>query len=353
MRIILHLDLDAFFASVEQRENPEYRGKPVIVGADPKGGAGRGVVSTCSYEAREFGIHSAMPISRAWKLCPEGIFVRPNFELYEKVSQNIMKIISKYSEKFEQVSIDEAFLDISNKFKNFDGVEKFAEEIKAEIKKKEKLTCSVGIGPNKLVAKLASDFKKPDGLTVVKTEDVKSFLFPLRARKLIGVGPKTERALSQMGIRTIGDIARTPAEDLMRRFGIWGLRMHQMANGIDDSEVGEEWVRRSVGREVTFEEDVDEPKIILKAIEELAKETHQDLIRLGFTFRTVTLKIRYSNFETHTHATSLKQNTNRVEAILDSAKKLIKPFLKKDKKIRLIGVRVSNLAEIKDQKTLA
>src|SRR5512136_2822039 len=198
MRVILHVDVDAFFPSVEVREHPEFKGKPVVVGADPKEGKGRGVVSSASYEARKFGIRSALPISRAWKLCPDCIYLRPHFDLYVPASNSIMRILKSHADKFEQGGIDEAYLDISIKVKDFDEAAEFAKRLMEEVLEKERLTCSIGVAPNKLVAKIASDFKKPYGLTVVRDEDVKDFLFPLAVRKIPGVGPKTDRALKDL-----------------------------------------------------------------------------------------------------------------------------------------------------------
>lgn len=352
MRVIIHVDLDAFFPSVEMRENPELRGKPVIVGADPKEGKGRGVVSSASYEARELGVRSGMPISKAWKLCPHAIYLRPNFELYERVSNNIMKILRRYAEKFEQVGIDEAFLDVSNKVRDFEEARELAERIKREVLNKEKLTCSIGVGPNKLVAKIASDYRKPYGLTVVKEEDVKRFLLKLEVRKLPGVGLKTERRLKEMKIKTIGDLAKANVEELIKNFGILGASLHQLANGIDESEVQEEYEVKSIGREITFEEDTDEQNLIFNTIDELAKDIHQELLSNNFYFKTITVKVRYEDFETHTHSKSLFFPTNRIEVVKDVAKKLTLPFLQVNKKIRLIGVRVSNLVSDYKQKTL-
>ena len=203
MRVILHVDLDAFFPSVEVREHPELKGRPVVVGADPKEGKGRGVVSSASYEARKFGVRSAMPISRAWKLCPNCVYLRPHFDLYIKASTSIMRILKSHADKFEQGGIDEAYLDISSKVKDFGEASEFAKRLMEEVLERERLTCSIGVAPNKLVAKIASDFKKPYGLTVVKPEDVKGFLFPLAARKIPGIGPKTERALKELNIETV------------------------------------------------------------------------------------------------------------------------------------------------------
>ena len=350
-RIILHIDLDAFYAAVEQRSNPELKGNPVIIGADPKSGKGRGVVSTASYEAREFGVRSAMPISRAWKLCPQGIYLRPSFELYETVSAKIMEILREYGDKFEQVGIDEAFLDVSNKVNDFDDAAKLSNRIKKEVFNKEKLTCSVGIGPNKLIAKLASDYQKPYGLTVVKPEDVINFLSPLPVRKLIGVGPKTEIKLKEMGVKTIGDLARYNKGMLIKTFGKWGSEMRELSNGIDNSEVMEEHEIKSVGRELTFEEDTNDSELIFKAIDKLVDDFHYEVISEHIQFKTVNIKIRYEYFETHTRAKTLQLYTNDKETIKKIAKELVRPFLNRNK-IRLIGVRVSGLKFGEKQKTL-
>ncbi len=344
MRIIIHVDLDAFFPSVEMRENPELRGKPVIVGADPKEGKGRGVVASASYEARKFGIRSGMPISRAWKLCPQGVYIRPNFDLYTKVSNNIMKILRNYADKFEQYGIDEAFLDVSNRVRDFEEARELAETIRREVFDKEKLTCSIGIASNKLLAKIASDYRKPYGLTIVKEDDVERFLSGLKVRKLPGVGPKTEIRLKEMKIKTIGDLAKARLDDLIKVFGVvWGTRLHESARGIDESEVQEEYEIKSIGREFTFEEDTNDRNLVFKTIDDLAEEIYDELMENRFYFKTVNVKIRYEDFDTHTHAKSLFFPTNSVDTIKNIAKKLTLPFLQANKKIRLIGVRVSNL----------
>lgn len=352
VRIILHIDLDAFFAAVEQRERPELKGKPVIIGADPKQGQGRGVVSTSSYEAREFGVRSAMPISKAWRLCPDGIYLRPNFELYERTSENIMSILRKYADKLEQAGIDEAYLDVSSKTRNFEDALELADKMRKEVLKKENLTCSVGVAPNKLVAKLASDYRKPYGLILVKPEHIRQFLNPLPVRKLIGIGPKTEIKLKNLGIRTIGDLAKFKKGILTKAFGKWGAEMHQLANGIDESEVIEEYEVKSVGREITFGEDITDKELIFKSIDDLVDEFHKEILEGGMQFKTITLKVRYENFETHTRAKSLPNYTNQNQIIKKTAKELASPFLKDSRKIRLVGVRVSNLKFVGKQKTL-
>jgi len=343
MRVILHVDLDAFFPSVEVREYPELKDKPVIVGADPKEGKGRGVVSSASYEARKFGVRSAMPISRAWKLCPEGVYLRPHFDLYIRASNAIMKILKSHADKFEQGGIDEAYLDISSRVKDFDDAKEFAGKLMEEVLDKEKLTCSIGVAPNKMLAKIGSDFKKPYGLTVIRAEEAKDFLSPLNVRKIPGVGPKTEERLKDLKIETIGDLAAINPEHLTRLFGVWGSRLHEYSNGIDYSEVREDYETKSIGREVTFEKDADDKGQILGILDELAEEIQSELIDNGFRFKTVTIKIRYEHFDTYTRAKSLSFPTNDLEILRNNAKRLIDAFLRSNRKVRLIGLRVSTL----------
>jgi len=343
MRIILHVDLDAFFPAVEAREHPELKGKSVIVGADPKGGKGRGVVSSASYEARRYGVRSAMPISQAWKLCPEGIYLRPHFDLYIQTSNNIMKILKGHADKFEQGGIDEAYLDVSSQVESFDDAVNLAKDLMQEILDKEKLTCSVGVAPSRVVAKIGSDYKKPYGLTAVKEEDAKEFLSRLKVRKMPGVGPKTEGRLKELGIETIGDLAHARSEMLTRLFGVWGARLHEFANAVDHSEVREEYETKSVGRDTTFETDVDDEELIQRILNGLAEEVHEDVIANRFKFKTITVKVRYQHFDTHTRAKSLSFLTNDLEILKNNARRLISPLLRRGRKVRLIGVRVSNL----------
>lgn len=352
-RIIFHVDMDHFFTAVEEREHPEFRGKPVIVGADPKGGKGRGVVSTCNYSARKFGVRSGMPISKAWRLCPEAVYLPVNYELYTKVSGRIMAILRTFADKFQQWGIDEAFLDVSSKVKNYIEAERLARQIKKEIYEREGLTCSIGVAPNKLVAKIASDFQKPDGLTIVKAEDVEKFLSSLPVRKLLWVGRKTEQKLKAMKINTIGDLARFDPAVLAETFGIMGTQLYLMAHGIDRSEVEERSKIKSISREKTFEEDTSDFEVVLGTLEELAKEVYSDVLEEDIYFKTVTVKVRYEDFETHTHSKTLSFMTNRLENLKKTAKELLKAYLRPDRKIRLIGVRVSNFVSGKRQKTLA
>lgn len=344
--------MDQFYAAVEEREHPEYKGQPVVVGADPKGGKGRGVVSTANYEARKFGIHSGMPISSAWRRCPDAIYVVPNFKLYVGTSSRIMKILRKHADTFEQWGLDEAFLDVSSKVRNFDEATDLAEKIKQEIRTSEQLTCSIGIGPNKLVAKIASDFQKPNGLTVVKENAVKSFLAPLPVRKLLWVGRKTERKLTEMGVKTIGDLATFDVSTLVERFGTLGAQYHLFAHGIDESEVAERGEIKSVGRETTFETNTDDYDLILHTLDELARRIHREISKRKMLFKTVTIKIRYGNFETHTHGMTLASFTDRVQDLHKAARELAQAYLREHRTIRLVGVRVSNLTSSEGQRTL-
>jgi DNA polymerase IV (archaeal DinB-like DNA polymerase) len=343
MRVILHVDLDAFFPSVEVREHPELKGKSVIVGADPKGGTGRGVVSSASYEARKFGVRSAMPISRAWKLCPDGVYLRPHFDLYIPASNSIMEILKSHADRFEQGGIDEAYLEISNRVNDFDEAEVFAKRLMEEVLVKTHLTCSIGVAPNKMIAKIASDFRKPYGITVVKPEEVKDFLFPLKVRKIPGIGARSEQALLELKIETVKDLAAMKPEVLTRLFGAWGARLHEFANGIDTREVIEDYETKSIGRDTTFEKDMDNEEKILGVLDELSEEVHADVIANGFKFKTIMVRIRFENFDTHTCSKSLSFSTNDMDILRNNAKRLIVPFLRGNKKVRLVGVRVSNL----------
>lgn len=301
-RVIFYMDMDHFYTAVEEREHPEYKGRPVVIGADPKEGKGRGVVSTSNYEARRAGIRSGMPISRAWKLCPEAVYLPPNFPLYIKVSKEIMDIARKYADKFERWGIDEAFLDVSAKVKDYAEAEALAKQIKREIREKESLTCSIGIGPNKLIAKIASDYQKPDGLTRVKEDEAEAFLAPLPARRLLWVGRKTEAKLKSMGINTIGDLARYDPTVLAEKFGVMGTQMHLMARGIDRSEVEPRTEVKSISHETTFEEDTADANTVLNALNALSEEACQEVLNQNLFFKTVTVKLRYENFETHTRS---------------------------------------------------
>jgi len=351
-RIIFHMDMDHFYTAIEQREHPEYEGKPVVVGSDPKEGKGRGVVSTSNYEARKAGVRSGIPISRAWKLCPEAIYLPPNFPLYIKVSNEIMDIARGYTDKFEQWGLDEAFLDVSEKVKDYAEAEEYAKQLKREIKKKERLTCSIGVGPNKLIAKVASDYQKPDGLTIVKEAEAETFLAPLPVRRLLWVGRKTEAKLKKMGINTICDLASYDPTVLTEAFGVMGTQMHLMARGIDRSEVEARTEVKSISHETTFEEDTDDPEAVLKALDALAADVTKEVTAQKLFFKTITIKVRYENFETHTRSKTLPFMTSRLQDLQKTSRDLLQSYLRSDRKIRLIGVRVSSFVKGDKQKTL-
>ncbi len=352
MRIIMHVDLDAFFAAVEERRKPELKGRPVVVGADPKEGRGRGVVSTANYESRRYGIRSGMPIARAYRLCPNAVFLPVDFAEYERVSDKVMRILRNYAEKFEQVSVDEAFLDVSGRTKDFDEAKKIGEKIQREVMEKEGLSCSIGIGPNKLVAKIASRHEKPGGITVVESKRVKAFLSRLKPSELWGIGPKTEAGLAELGIKTVGELAEADPQMLLEKFGSLGPQYRLMAQGIDESPVAEEWEVKSVGREHTFEKDVEEPEVVYAALNKLASRVCGELEETGFWYKTITIKIRFHDFETHTHSKSLPRSTGECRFLEEVGAELLGPFLG-GKKIRLIGLRASGLVPAAGQEKLA
>jgi DNA polymerase IV (DinB-like DNA polymerase) len=351
-RIIFHLDMDHFYTAVEENERPELKGKPVIVGADPREGKGRGVVSTSNYEARKFGVKSGMPISRAWKLCPDGTYLPVNMELYVKVSIEIMNVLRGYTDKFEQWGIDEAFLDVTSKVRDYSEAEVLARQIKKHILEQTGLTCSIGISYNKLVAKIASDFQKPDGLTVVREEDAENFLNPLPVRKLLGVGKKTGQILENMGVITISDLAHYDPAVLVDRFGVMGTALCLMAHGKDDSEVEERSGISSIGRDTTFQEDTNDFEYVLQALDELTEEVYSEVQEQQLCFKTVTIRVRYENFETHTHGRTLPFITDRLQDLKKNSRELMQPYLRVDRKIRLIGVRASKFISGVKQKKL-
>jgi DNA polymerase IV (DinB-like DNA polymerase) len=342
----MHIDMDAFYSSVEQRENPSLIGKPVIVGADPKGGKARGVVMGCSYEARKFGVRSALPISVAYRLCPNGIYLRPNFHLYEQVSEQIMRLLGEFTEKLEQISIDEAFLDISEKVVSFEAAVELAEEIKKELLAKAKLSCSIGIAPNKAVAKIASDFKKPNGLTSIPPQKVREFLAPLPVSSISGVGKKSSELFTRMGINTIDQLASTHPSRLSDVFGKYGIRIWQIANGTDEEEVITSPSIKSISSETTFEEDVLDKSKIMEAFDSIIRDVHARLESERMLFRTVGIKVRLEDFETFTRAITHSRYTNERSIIEEYVKQLFREFENSPLKVRLVGVRVSTLRSL-------
>jgi len=345
-RIIFHIDMDSFYASVEIQRNPSLKGKPVIVGADPKTGTGRGVVSTCSYEARRYGVRSGMPISKAYKLCPNGVYLPVNMPLYEKISDKIEHILKRYADKVERVGIDEAFIDVTEKVKEYGSAKELALKVKDAIYIQEGLTCSIGIAPNKSVAKIASDFRKPDGLTIVEPSQVREFLDPLPVTKIIGVGKKTYSVLKRFGLETIWQVARYPKEDLAQIFGKFGIYLWEVANGIDYSEVQEVGEPKSFSLEHTFDKDTDDQNLVFETLRSQAENLYRQLTEMQYQCRTVTLKIRFEDFETFTRSRSLPSHTQDKEVIMATVKILLGEFENDPRKIRLVGVKASDLRKL-------
>ncbi len=344
-RTIVHVDMDAFFAAVEQLDNPSYRGKPVVVGANPKGGKGRGVVSAASYEARKFGIHSALPISLAYKRCPHAFFVRPRMSRYCEMSNRIMDILSEFSPIIEPISIDEAFLDCTGTEKLFGPPPQLGHAIKARVFEQTGLTASVGIASNKSIAKIASDLHKPDGLTICPLGEEKEFLAPLPVSKLWGAGKKTVEYLTSFGITTIGELATLPIEMLEKKLGKHGLHLWLLANGIDERSVETDWEIKSISEEITFERDTCDTGILEKTILDLSDQVARRTRSEQKCGRTITLKIRLEGFETHTRSMTLENPVNDMFSIRDAAVELFRNFNRKNKRVRLLGVRISNLCK--------
>jgi DNA polymerase IV (DinB-like DNA polymerase) len=355
-RIVGHLDMDAFFAAVEERDRPELRGLPIVVGADPLDGRGRGVVSTANYKARKYGIHSAMPISKAWRLSeaarvhgkPPVVFVRPNFHRYSEVSERIAAILRSHAPVIEQSGIDEAYFELSFAG-SYAEAESICRKIKDEVKDREGLTASVGIGPNKLVAKIASDFRKPDALTVVEEKEAEAFLAPLPVRKIPGIGPKTEAFLKGQGIGIVRDLKKITRDRLQELFGKWGWEMYDRIRGRDDSPLQEWYEPKSVGEQETFLKDTLDPVFLMERIARMCQNVARRFLEEGFkTFRTVVLTVRFEDFETKTRSHTLAAPAISVKELESEAMKLFEPFLDrrenpKSKLIRLVGVRVEKI----------
>ena len=343
-RIVFHVDMDAFYASCELREHPAWRGKPLIVGPDPRESSGRGVVLTATYEARAFGVRSAMPVSQALRLCKDAIFTPPNFALYVHTSREVFATVRPFGDAFEQVGIDEAFLDVTSKAGDWDRARALAAELKDAVRTRHGLACSVGVSPNKSVAKIASDYQKPDGLTVVEPDGVEAFLAPIPVNRIQGVGRKTNERLEILGIRTIGDLAAYPKDELEGLFGSGADYMGNVARGIDDSPV-QEWTGppKSIGSETTLDDDTRDPEVLGAVLADLVESVHPQLEPEGLVYRTVGIKVRFEDFETHTAAKSLRVHTRDKEPITEQARAMLRPFLEDGRRVRLLGVRLSNL----------
>jgi DNA polymerase IV len=342
-RTVLHVDMDAFYAAVEQRDRPELRGRPVIVGADPRGGRGRGVVATASYEARRFGVGSAMPISEAWRRCPQGVYVRPDMEKYAAVSSEVMDVMRGFTDCVEPVSIDEAFLDVTGSRRVFGTGEEIARALKDGLRARTQLTASVGVASSKLVAKIASDLRKPDGLVVVPAGTEADFLAPLPIRRLWGVGPKTEEDLARLGVRAIGDLARIDPARLARRLGSHGHDLLALARGDDTrAVVGAPEGPKSIGQEHTFDSDTADRQRLRRTLLELCDAVARRLRTHHLRARTVTLKYRDETFHTITRARTMPEPTDSGEVLFDTVWVLFGAAHGR-LRVRLLGVSASGL----------
>ena len=330
--------MDAFYASVEQRDRPALRGKPVIVGADPHG---RGVVAAASYEARRFGVHSAMPISRAARLCPQAVFLPVQMEKYARVSKEIMAILVEYSPLVEPLSLDEAFLDVTGTERLFGSALGLAQTIKRRIREAVGLTASAGVAPNKFLAKLASELEKPDGLVEVRSGEEASFLHPLAVERLWGVGRVTAGELRRMGIETIGQLARIPVSRLERRFGRLGSHLHELAWGKDDRPVEPFAPPKSMGAEETFARDHRDPERLHRTLRAQAERVARELRAEGYVGRTVTLKLRFKDFRTLSRSLTGEPTHDGLE-IFGRARRLL-ARVPLEQAVRLIGLSVSGL----------
>ncbi|MBI4400264.1 MAG: DNA polymerase IV [Nitrospirae bacterium] len=361
MRIVGHLDMDAFFAAIEERDQASLRGLPIAVGADPRAGRGRGVVSTANYKAREYGIQSAMPISRAWRLSvaakkqgkPEVVFLPVDMEKYAQASARVMSILRRFAPVVEQASIDEAYVDLSFAG-SFTNAQQVCRNLKAAIQAEEHLTASVGIGPNKLVAKIASGAHKPDGLTVVTEEEAEEFLAALPVRAIPGIGPKTDAALARMGIGLVRDLKRLSRDELRAMLGKRGLDLYEKIRGRDESPVQEAYEVKSIGEQETFAQDTRDPNFMCERLTAMCEHIFRRLSTEGFThFRTIVLTVRFADFETTSRSHTLAEHTNALSALQFEAMKLLMPFLDSrenphHKLIRLLGVRVEKLQTTAD-----
>lgn len=341
--LIAHVDLDAFFASVEQRDNPDYRGKPLIVGALP---GGRGVVAACSYEARVFGIHSAMPISQAYRACPDGIYVRPTMSKYTDESRRIMQVLDDLVPAVEKASVDEAYLDISGLEKILGSPEKIGATIRERIEEATGLTASVGIGPNRLIAKLGSEACKPDGLKVVRPDEVLDFLAPMPIRNLRGMGKQTLKKIAALNISTISEFRDVPWATLEAHLGKRATESFlKQAQGQASSNIVTERQRKSISKETTFSEDVTDTEELHDVLRDLASQVARTARKEQLAGRVVNLKVRYEGFETHTRQSSLDHPTHDERTMLNTAWKLFNKSALPKKPVRLIGIGISGWAD--------
>ncbi|MBL0740916.1 DNA polymerase IV [Chryseolinea lacunae] len=343
-RKIIHIDMDAFYASIEQRDHPEYRGKPIVVGGSPEGRGG--VVATASYEARKYGIRSAMPSKRAKQLCASVIFVRPRFEVYKDVSRKLREIFHRYTDLIEPLSLDEAFLDVTHDKQGIGSAIDIAKLIKQAIKDELQLTASAGVSINKFVAKIASDMDKPDGLTFIGPSRIEKFMEDLPVEKFFGVGRVTAEKMRNMGLHKGADLKLLSEADLTKRFGKPGKFFYKIVRGIDDREVRPDRETKSVGAEDTFPYDLEDVSEMMEELEKIATILEGRLQRHGFKGRTITLKIKYHDFRLVTRSQSFPQGVNDKPTILATVHQLLIATDLEEKKIRLLGISLSNFGEL-------
>jgi DNA polymerase-4 len=340
VRKIIHIDMDAFYASIEQRDHPEYRGKPVCVGGSPEGRGG--VVATASYEARKFGIHSAMPAKKAYQLCKHAIFLRPRFEVYKDVSRKIRAIFRRYTDLIEPLSLDEAYLDVTEDKQQIGSAIEIAKLIKKAIKDELMLTASAGVSVNKFVAKIASDLNKPDGITFIGPSKVERFVEKLAVTKFHGIGKVTAEKMKKMGIHTGADLKKLSEHEMAKHFGKTGRFFYKIVRGIDTREVIPDRETKSVGAEDTFPFDLNQIKDMFRELDKLANVVHDRLYNYKLKGRTITVKIKYSDFRLITRSKSFPEAVGDLDTIIETAHQLLQQTDPEGADIRLLGVSVSN-----------
>ncbi len=347
-RKIIHIDMDAFYASVEQRDNPDYRNKSIVVGGSPEGRGG--VVATASYEARKFGIRSAMPSKKAMQLCPDVIFVKPRFDVYKKVSEKIREIFHRYTDLIEPLSLDEAYLDVTADKQQIGSAIEIAKQIKQAIKDELQLTASAGVSINKFVAKIASDMNKPDGLTFIGPSGVQAFIEGLAVEKFFGVGKVTAEKMKKLNLHTGADLKKLSEAELVNYFGKTGRFYYKISRGIDDRPVQSNRETKSLAAEETFAYDLTSPDEITGELDKLALRVFNRMERYQLSGRTITLKIKYNDFKQITRSRSFSAPVNDLNNIKAITKDLVLATDLQDKKIRLLGISISNFGEVNTKK---
>ncbi len=345
IRKIVHIDMDAFYASVEQRDNPEYRGKPLVVGGSPNQ---RGVVAAASYEARKFGIHSAMPSKLAVAKCPNVIFAKPRFDIYRAISVQIHDIFRRYTDTFEPVALDEAYLDVTENKQQLPYASTVARHIRAEIFQQTNLTASAGVSMNKFLAKMASGINKPNGMTVILPEDAETFVEALPIEKFHGIGKVTAAKMHDLNIKTGADLKERSLEFLVRQFGKSGNYYYNIARAKDNRAVEANRIRKSIGAENSFAQDLSDRTAILQELEQIARTLHKRIDKHQAAGRTLTLKVKFSDYQQITRSRTLANSINSLDAIITEASSLIKAIDLEDKSIRLLGISLSNLDNKKE-----